>query len=241
MKKTLFLLILFILIAVPVFSAPDINLYNSESDYKTQPKKHENILIILDCSYSMDDKIDGERKINIAKKTIVKVMSRLPENVNVGLRVYGHRNSFLGFDGCKATDNILPIRPGNQNAIVSSLKKINAVGWTPICYSLEQAIQNDFAGVNGQKRIILVSDGMETCGGDPCQFAVDLMKKRTDINIDVIGFNILSEPEAINQLKCVALATYGKLYTPNNSDELSKSLINSLKIKTEVNGKIYTD
>jgi Ca-activated chloride channel family protein len=243
MKKIYLLSIvifLFVFLAInSSFSEPEINIYDSADNYKAETVNNQNILIILDCSYSMDDKIDGQRKIDIAKTVINNVLEELPKNINVGLRVYGHQDGFLFFDGCKATELLVPVASGTQNIITEKMKKLDAVGWTPICYSFEQAINNDFSGMDGKKRIILVSDGMETCGGDPCQFAVDLMKKRTDITIDVIGFNIESDPEAVSQLKCVALATYGKFYTANNASQFTDSLKRSLNVQEKVQGKIF--
>lgn len=252
MKKLFYLISILcffsILLLKPVYSEPKINIYNTPKDFNKSysdneadnTDKQNNLVIILDCSYSMDDQIDGQRKIDIAKNVINKVLRELPGNTNVGLRVYGHKSGFLGFDGCTATELLVPIGRNNPDLISDCLKKLDAVGWTPICYSLEKCIENDFNSFSGNKRIILVSDGMETCGGSPCEFAVDLMKKRTDVSIDVIGFDIESEPAAISQLKCVAMATHGRFYRVNNADELFKSLKRTLNINKKVEGKIYS-
>lgn len=220
----------------------NFNIYNTPNDYNPQNvNQRENVLVILDCSYSMDDEVRGKRKIDIARNVINDVLGELPKNMNMGFRVYGQEDGGLfGIDGCKATQLVVPIGYKTQNAISAQLKNLDAVGWTPICYSLDEAINNDFVGIQGRKRIILVSDGMDTCGGSPCDFAVNLMKRRTDVAIDVIGFDISSEPEAISQLKCTALATHGKFYTANNSAEFTKSLKNSLNVQKEVEGKIFS-
>jgi Ca-activated chloride channel family protein len=109
---------------------------------------------------------------------------------------------------------------------------------TPITYSIDQAVSNDFSGIVGKKRIILLTDGMETCDGSPCEFAVDLMKRNMDVKIDVIGFD-LSEPAAVSQLKCTALATKGRFFTAGNDQELTQSLIKSLNVSEEVQGKVF--
>lgn len=222
MKKTILLILTLFCLTQAAFSEP------------------QNVLIILDCSYSMDDEINGVKKIDIARQQINNVLKELPNDVNLGLRVYGHKTSFLGINDCKETELLVPVTSNTRNSISSCMKNLCAVGWTPITYSMEQAVANDFVGISGQKRIILVSDGMETCGGSPCEFAVDLMKREKDFTIDVIGFDIASEPEAISQLKCVALATHGKFYTANNSSEFTESLKNSLRIKTKVQGEILS-
>ena len=239
MRKYFAFITIFIFLVSAALAEPEIHVYNTPGQYSgNYTDKNENILIILDCSYSMDEEINGIRKIDIARQVVNNVLRELPPNINLGLRVYGHKKSFLGIDDCKASELLVPITPNSQQRIYLALRGLDAVGWTPICYSLEQAVYGDFASIPGKKRIILVSDGMETCGGCPCEFAVDLMKKNVNVSIDVIGFDLASEPEAISQLKCVALATHGKFYTAKNAYEFTESLKNSLQVKTKVQGQI---
>jgi Ca-activated chloride channel family protein len=198
----------------------------------------ENILIILDSSYSMNDKIKGERKIDIAKRVINQVLSQTSGNANIGLRIYGHKMGVLGINACRASELKVPIGRNNQTYISTILRGIKPVGMTPISYSIQQAVDYDFAGVSGKKRIILVSDGMETCDGSPCDYAVNLVKRGIELKIDAIGFD-LSDKEAISQLKCTSLATKGKFYSAGNANELADSLNKSLNINKEVEGKIF--
>lgn len=251
MSKYSFKIIIFILviffIGVPVVHSQanlpynlkkPVAVYNPPVFDRSQDSSKENILIILDSSYSMNDKINGERKIDIAKRVINQVLSQTPKNANIGLRIYGHKMGVLGINSCRASELKVPIGQNTQTYISNVLKSIRPVGMTPISYSLQQAIDYDFAYVTGKKRIILVSDGMETCDGNPCDFAVNLVKKGIDLKIDAIGFD-LSEKEAISQLKCTALATRGKFYSANNANELANSLNKSLNINKEVEGKIF--
>jgi len=241
MKKFGILIGLFILIIY--FTS--IHNVNSQSNFSSgnsynynQPRNaQDNVLIILDASYSMIDNLDGERKIDIAKNAINQVLSQLPSNVWVGLRVFGDKTGFLGFNSCKASELKVAIGPGNQSLISTELSKIEPVGMTPMVYSLEQAIDNDFIGKSGVKHIILVSDGMDTCGGDPCEFAINLVKNHAGVKIDAIGFD-LDEQIAMSQLKCTALATKGKFYAANNSKDLTDSLRKSLTTSEEVFGKV---
>jgi len=198
---------------------------------------HESVLIILDASYSMSDKVNGERKIDIAKRVINEVLGQLSTNVWVGLRIYGHKTDFLGLKACRASELKVPIQPNSQQIIRNILSSIQPVGWTPITYSIQQAVNYDFAGISGKKRIILVSDGMETCDNSPCEYVVELVKNRVDLKIDVIGFD-LSDEAALSQLRCTALATKGKFYSARNANDLTNSLINSLNISKDVQGTI---
>lgn len=215
---------------------PNINLYNN---YNLQPiRQQENVLIILDSSYSMSEKINGEQKIDIAKRTLNNVLSKLSPQVKLGLRVYGHKTGFMGFGACSASELLVPIGPNNIQRIRSMIVGLKPNGATPIIYSIEQALEKDFQYAGpGKKRIILLSDGMETCGGSPCDYAVDLVRKGVELKVDVIGFD-LNELAAIEQLKCVALSTRGKFYSASTAAELADSLIDSLNISKEVQGKI---
>ena len=196
-------------------------------------------LIIMDSSGSMADEIHGKAKMLIAKMTLDNVLSQVSPNIHLGLRVYGHKFGLFGFDACRASELVVPIGPDNIEKIKNAAYKLEPTGATPIIYSIQEALDHDFpmAG-SGKRRIILISDGMETCGGSPCEYAVDLVKKGVDLKIDVIGFD-LDDKEAVSQLKCVALSTKGKFYSANNESELENSLIDSLNVTKEVQGKVY--
>lgn len=200
-------------------------------------QNRENILIILDASGSMNEKIGSEKKIDIAKSSINKVLNDMPDSAKIGLRVYGHIIDFWGLKACEASELKVPISSYSKVLIKNELTKIKPTGATPITYSIEQALAYDFIGLSGKKRIILVTDGMETCGQSPCDLSVSLMKRGVDLKIDVIGFN-LEDKSSIPQLKCTALATKGKFYSANNAQELSNSLKNSLNTETSVSGQI---
>lgn len=196
-----------------------------------------NVLIILDASYSMEEKIGNERKIDIAKRVIYNTIRTIPRSTKLGLRVYGHEIGIIGLYPCRKTELLVPINFNTQAEITDKLRRIQPTGQTPISYSIKMAVENDFISLNGPKRIILVSDGMETCDGDPCDYAVEMVRRGIDMKIDVVGFAI-KEQDAINQLKCIALSTEGKFYTADTEAALTRSLQNSMQYRTDVQGKI---
>ncbi len=197
----------------------------------------ENILIILDASYSMKERLpSGETKIAAAKRVILEVLRKIPPEKKVGLRVYGH--SANPFSSCRDSKLLVPIGGNNRNLIGSSLLGVRPNGNTPITYAIKTAMLNDFNTVtSGKKTIILVSDGMETCDADPCDTAVEMLRRGFDVKIDVVGFG-LADFNANRQLKCVALSTFGKFYSANTAAELGKSLENSMDAQTTVQGQI---
>ncbi len=241
-KLTCKILLLSILLAISnLFSTTTAqNLsgtYNADNYNYNNENKTENILVILDSSYSMKDKIDGRQKIEIAKDVIIRVLEQIPPNVRIGLRIYGHKSGLLGLRSCRASELKVPIGHNNKQNIAEQLFDLKPEGWTPITYSIKQALENDFVGVSGKKRMILVTDGMETCDGSPCEYVLSIVRQNIDIQIDVIGFD-LDEPEAIAQLKCTSMATKGKFYSASTAAELFKTLTNSINAKKEVQGKV---
>lgn len=199
-----------------------------------------NILFIVDYSNSMNEKMGGKSKMQIALDTLTVILPKIPPSVKTGLRVYGHKVGFTYLQGCMASKMVVPFREKNADNILGALYGTKAVGWTPITYSLKQAVNIDFAGVKGKKHIVLLTDGGENCDESPCDYAIELMKTRDDIAIDVIAFDIFDE-EANNQLRCTAVATRGKFYSANTPNQLLDSLFESLNIDKNVKGTIKVD
>ncbi len=195
------------------------------------------ILFIVDFSNSMNDSIYGRPKVEIARDTLAKILPQIPKSVKTGLRVYGHKAGFTYVQGCTASNLVVPMAQDNAQNIMASLYGTNATGWTPITYSLKQAINNDFRGVSGKKHLVLLTDGGENCDESPCTYVINLMKTRDDIKIDVIAFDV-HDIEANDQLRCTALMTRGKYLTANSEDDLYKSLFETVGINKDVRGSV---
>ncbi|MBQ9150141.1 VWA domain-containing protein [bacterium] len=200
-------------------------------------QKDSQILFIVDFSNSMNDSIMGVPKLDMARNTLAEILPKIPPNVKTGLRVYGHKAGFTYYQGCQASSLTVPLGYDNYQSILGSLYATRAVGWTPITYSLKQAINNDFAGVKGKKHIILLTDGGENCDESPCTYVINLMKTRDDVTIDVIAFDV-HDIEANNQLKCTALMTSGKFLNANSQEDLANSLFETIGINKDVKGSI---
>ena len=236
MRKIIFIVMFFLLAGV-VFASP-YNVYNNGEYVPNRfDKVDEKVLFILDFSQSMTEEIHGERKVDLMLKTMGEILPTINKNVWVGLRVYGHKMGFTQYDACKASTLLVPITPASAAQIDLKLSKTNPRGMTPITYSLKRAVEDDFAGYNGKKHIILLTDGGENCDESPCTWVMELVKTRKDVKIDVIAFNI-SDKDDLDQLQCTALVTTGKFHTANTAAELVKSLQKSLNTHKQVDAKI---
>ena len=228
-------ILLLITIALPVL-ASQYGVYTPE-DYKLQQEKNEKILFILDFSNSMSEPLDGRRKVDLMLSTMREILPLIDKNISIGLRVYGHKNGFTPYDACRASSLLVAPAQKNAETITAALEKTKPRGMTPITFSLKEAVKKDFMGFSGKKHIILLTDGGENCDESPCKWAMELVKIRKDVTIDVIAFNI-SEEDDLAQLECTSLVTGGKFYTANTAVELAKSLHNSVNAIKEVEAKI---
>lgn len=228
---------IFLIIACTAF-AESYSVYKPDNFNTSKPNDpDERVLFILDFSQSMTEEIGGEKKVDLMLKTMAKILPTINKNTWVGLRVYGHRMGFTQYDACKASKLAVPITASSGASIQESLSKTKPHGMTPITFSLKKAVESDFTGYSGQKHIILLTDGGENCDESPCVWAMELIKTRKDVKIDVIAFNI-SEKDDLDQLQCTALVTTGKFYSARTAAELARSLQNSINHKKQVEAKI---
>lgn len=199
--------------------------------------ENEQTLFILDFSNSMNEYINSQKKIDAMLDTMKNVLSEINPQKPIGMRAYGYRIGVTPFDSCKASKLFVPITKGGNTMISRQIDKMKAVGMTPITYSLKSALTKDFKNLEGQKHIILLTDGGENCNESPCTFMTKNLRYYPDVKIDVIAYDIRN-PDDISQLECVALVTRGKFYTVNTTAELKNSLNNSINVEKEVEGKI---
>ncbi|PLX14645.1 MAG: von willebrand factor type a [Marinilabiliales bacterium] len=146
------------------------------------------ILFILDASKSMSADWHGEEKFKIASRVLSEVLDSLKytDNLEVALRVYGHQRNYPP-QNCDDSKLEIAFAPNNFRRIKERLKFIKPRGTSPIALSLERSI-NDFSGCdNCRNIIILISDGIEECGGDICEISSSLQKKGIAIKPFIIG------------------------------------------------------
>jgi len=180
------------------------------------------MVLVLDSSGSMAEKTpDGTKRIDAAKDALRRVIAKLPDDQEVGLRVYGAK-VFDRQEAGACTDSQLIVKPGtdNRKELEASLKGYKPYGETPIGYALQEAGKD--LGSEGPRTIVLVSDGEPTCDPDPCKVAEQLSEDGVDVRIDVVGLDVSGK--ARDKLKCVAEKGNGTYYDADSADELVDSL-----------------
>jgi hypothetical protein len=177
------------------------------------------IEIVLDMSGSMWGQINGRVKYEIAREVVAEAVNELSAEVEIGVRIYSHRSG-----DCRDSELLAPIGGQDRGTLVRSIQDIKpGTGRTPIAYSLEQ-VAGDLQGLAGSKAILLVSDGLETCGGDPVAAAQALCAAGVGIRVHTVAFDVGSDPEVVEQLKRVAAEGCGQFFEAADAIELQDSL-----------------
>ena len=192
-------------------------IYLQAQKSKSEPTTSR-ILFVFDASQSMYGTWESGRKISIARKYLIHIIDSLEQmdNIQMALRVYGHQSPVPPQD-CNDTKLEVPFKPGNAGQIRQRLRSLIPKGTTPIANSLELAA-NDFPPCKDCRNIlILITDGIEACDGDPCQASLNLQKKGIILKPFVIGIGI--DPNFEKTFECV-----GHFYNTPNEEKFQEVL-----------------
>jgi Ca-activated chloride channel homolog len=173
------------------------------------------LLFLVDGSGSMLESWGrpNQSKLTVAKAILTKIVDslRIDSKIELGLRLYGHR--FMPEQKkCTDTELVVPFKPQNHKMIIDRINGINPKGVTPISYALEQAA-NDFPSTGGYRNIvIIITDGIESCGGDPCATSLALQQKGVILQPYIIGLGLKAEQSLECAGKFVNADTPGKFH-----------------------------
>lgn len=180
------------------------------------------MLLVLDSSGSMQEPAGGgQSKIEAARTALERVVDGLPDEVDVGLRVFGAEVFSRDQPGA-CTDSQLVVPPGtdNREELRAAVADYEPYGETPIAHALEEAA-GDIGG-EGARSIVLVSDGVATCEPDPCEVAGRIAAQGIDLRVDVVGLSV--DARTRQQLSCIADAGRGAYYDADSAEDIVEQL-----------------
>ncbi|MCB0668447.1 MAG: VWA domain-containing protein [Saprospiraceae bacterium] len=206
--KTLFTVAVFIYCFLPGFISM------SDTSIQDQPTP---IIFIYDASGSMWGEMQGKTKVEIARDVLSETIDRFSESQRIGLVAYGHRKE----GDCQDVEYLVEASNKSHELVKNHIAKINPLGRTPLAYSATKVIEKLQPG--GEKAtVILITDGIESCGGDLCSVIQEARAAGIDFRLHVIGFGLTDEN--LGPLKCAAQAANGKYYDAGNAAEFSSVL-----------------
>jgi len=186
--------------------------------------------VVLDGSGSMLKRINGVRRYQVARNALLDLTENgLPAGTPFALRAFGK-----GGEGSCETDLELPLAPldpGMVRQIVENLVPVN-LAKTPIGASLA-AVSDDLAAASGNSVVVLLTDGEETCGGDPAAEIAALRALGFEIEINIVGF-ALEDDELKNTFRDWASAGGGAYFDAGSAAELTDALHRAIRVSFEL-------
>jgi len=184
------------------------------------------IELILDASGSMLKRLDGKRRITIAKEVLTEaVRQHIPTGTPVALRVFGHKQP----NACRTDLEIAlkPLKADDAARIIQAVKARN-LAKTPIADSLAK-IESDLKTSKGRNVIVLVTDGEETCEGKPEQVIQKLQNSGIDLALNIVGFAI-DDTELEAKFESWAKLGGGRYFSASSQEGLSDALQLALQV-----------
>jgi hypothetical protein len=158
----------------------------------------------------------------VAKEILDDALTWMPPDLNVSLRAYGHQHPSEQRD-CQDTQLLVPLAKGDREPIRDAIDGLRPAGQTPIGYALSQ-VDRDLGRFQGERAVVLVTDGIESCGRDPVA-AARVLQANGPIPVHVIGFGLASEAdEDVASLRGIAEASGGRFLTARSAGELRDAL-----------------
>jgi Ca-activated chloride channel family protein len=175
------------------------------------------LLLILDASGSMWGQVQGENKIVIARRVLADVLDKVADGAGVGLLAYGHRREAR----CNDIEIVVAPGPIDRAGLKRKIDSIKPRGKTPIAAALSMAFET-IARSGRPATVVLMTDGLETCKGDPCQVVRDAKGKGLSFILHVIGFDV-GEMD-VGQLRCAAQAGGGLYFEAEDAGQFTAAL-----------------
>jgi Mg-chelatase subunit ChlD len=181
--------------------------------------------LIFDASGSMLRQMEGGRRIEVARRIVQQTLDeRIPEEVPVALRAYGHTEPH----SCE-TELLVEPEVGSHGEVRETVSGIQAINLarTPLAASLE-AVLDDLEGYEDVPRlVVMLTDGEETCDGDVAAAVDKLIEEGIDVRLNIVGFHI-DEIGLQAEFERFAARGGGEYFDSHDGDELVAGLAQAL-------------
>jgi hypothetical protein len=180
-----------------------------------------NLEIVLDVSGSMNTKLGESTRWSTALQVLKDVLTTLPDDLNVGLRVYGHRYSSKSAQTCQDTELLVPIAKLDREQIVKATSELKPRGETPLVRSVLKTVDDLKAAGGGS--VILITDGEESCKGNPQSAARQIKASGVKVTLNIVGFTLTGQ-QVERELGSFAASTGGQYYGAQDGQQLSRAI-----------------
>jgi Ca-activated chloride channel family protein len=192
------------------------------------PKCESDAMIVFDASGSMTGMGFGENtvtRIQQVRRALAAVLPAVAPVRNLGLVVFGPGAR----SQCHNIDLRLPPGPNSARRIMGEVDTLQPYGQTPLTSAVAAAADAlDFR--DRPAVIVLLTDGEETCRGDPCALGQELRTRGAGVTVHVIGYmlNGTNVPASGQFVRCLSETTGGMFISTETTGELVEALQKTL-------------
>lgn len=174
-------------------------------------------IILLDANATMLEPIDGQKKLDIVKDSILPFLEVLDQNTDISIVAYGHQSNLSESKNSASCENIEEIYPMETlENYEQALTSFEAFGKSPLAGAIQKA--TEISGDREEISLYIVSKEAETCGKDPLKEIETFREGFPDRAVHVIGFQV--EDDSDDLLKQLAYSGKGTYYAANNEEEI---------------------
>lgn len=211
----------------PPFSVSKLRDFDPDSQkhsdkQKQEKNKRKNVVILIDSSGSMAGRVNGKTKMAEAKKAMKEFAASLEGDIRIAIRAYGHKGTNQKKDkelSCASTEELYPLSAYQEERFTQVIDSLKPSGWTPLAAAIRGAGE-DLASAHPEDEniVYVVSDGIESCGGDPVKEAKALHQSKIKAVVNIIGFDL--DQNSRKSLEQVAKAGGGEFTHVRSAKEM---------------------
>jgi hypothetical protein len=180
-----------------------------------------NILIVLDRSCSMEERVGGTTKWQAATSAIRALTTHHANTLRFGLQMFS-----LPGTRCAAGSIDVPVGPANVTAISNAMPVRADGSMTPIGAALNVAARSgQLDDPTRSNFVLLITDGIENCGGAPVNEVQGLFMR--NVKTYTVGFGAEVDQQRLNEMAIrggTARATAPRYYQADSPMELQQAL-----------------
>lgn len=181
----------------------------------------KNLEIVLDVSGSMNARLGQSTRWQVALDVLRQSVAALPADLNVALRVYGHRYASKSAETCEDTELIVPMAKLDRQRIIDAASALKPKGETPLILSTLATLEDLKAAGGGT--VILITDGEESCKGDMQAAMTAIQESGLEVTLNIVGFTLTGQAVR-GQLTTLAGSTGGRYFGASSGDQLSQAI-----------------
>lgn len=176
------------------------------------------IELVVDTSGSMLDRLGDRSRIEVARAVLSELLGEdIPAGAQVALRAFAPQ--------ARSCDTRLlvplgPLDPAAMAEVIAGLEAPKSVK-TPLAKAIA-AVAGDLADVAGPRIVVVVSDGKESCGGDPAAEVRRLRAQGFDVTLNVVGLAL--ERKSRKSISRLADLGGGSYFDASDAETLGAAL-----------------